>query len=157
MKTYRLVREQRLGGSLEEVPWAGPLAAMKITSPFRMNRMHPILRRILPHTGVDLAAGYGTPVRYGSPIPVRSKIALPASRLIRSIAYSAGSDIGIAGEAGFVAAGASVPFVAGGRVLPHDTQIPTRMAESSLTARAYRTPHDGGNLRPTPTVPYRGG
>ncbi len=52
-----------LGASLEEVPWAGPLGAMKITSPFRMNRMHPILRRVLPHTGVDLAAVHGTPVR----------------------------------------------------------------------------------------------
>ncbi len=34
-------------------------------------------------------------------MPVRSKIALPASRLIRSIAYSAGSDIGTASGAGF--------------------------------------------------------
>ena len=37
--------------------------------------------------------GYGTPVRYGSPRPVRSKIALPASREIRGrSSYSAGSD-----------------------------------------------------------------
>jgi murein DD-endopeptidase MepM/ murein hydrolase activator NlpD len=51
-----------LGRSLDPAPWNGPLPEMRVTSPFRMDRMHPILRRILPHTGVDLAAGYGTPV-----------------------------------------------------------------------------------------------
>ncbi|HEX8695668.1 MAG TPA: M23 family metallopeptidase [Longimicrobium sp.] len=51
------------GRSLDPVPWTGPLPSLRVTSPFRMDRMHPILRRILPHTGVDLAAGYGTPVR----------------------------------------------------------------------------------------------
>ncbi|HEX2205902.1 MAG TPA: M23 family metallopeptidase [Longimicrobium sp.] len=50
------------GRSLDPVPWAGPLAAMRVTSPFKMNRMHPILHRVLPHTGVDLAAAKGTPV-----------------------------------------------------------------------------------------------
>ena len=52
-----------LGRSLDPVAWAGPLAfAPRVTSPFRMNRMHPLLRRVLPHTGVDFAAGHGTPV-----------------------------------------------------------------------------------------------
>jgi murein DD-endopeptidase MepM/ murein hydrolase activator NlpD len=51
-----------LGRSLDPAPWSGPLPAMQVTSPFRMDRMHPILRRVLPHTGVDLAAGLGTPV-----------------------------------------------------------------------------------------------
>ena len=50
------------GRSLDPVPWTGPLATMRVTSPFKMNRMHPILRRVLPHTGVDLAAAKGTPV-----------------------------------------------------------------------------------------------
>jgi murein DD-endopeptidase MepM/ murein hydrolase activator NlpD len=50
------------GQSLDPVPWAGPLARMRVTSPFKMDRMHPILRRVLPHTGVDLAAARGTPV-----------------------------------------------------------------------------------------------
>ena len=52
-----------LGRSLDPVAWAGPLAQMRVTSPFKLDRMHPLLRRILPHTGVDFAAGYGTPVR----------------------------------------------------------------------------------------------
>lgn len=51
-----------LGRSLDAGSWATPLQRMQVTSGFRMDRMHPILRRVLPHTGVDLAAGMGTPV-----------------------------------------------------------------------------------------------
>ncbi|HEU0051957.1 MAG TPA: M23 family metallopeptidase [Longimicrobium sp.] len=51
-----------LGRSLDPVPWTGPLARMQVTSGFRLDRFHPILHKVLPHTGVDLAAGYGTPV-----------------------------------------------------------------------------------------------
>ena len=51
------------GHSLDPVPWEGPLARMQVTSPFASARFHPILHRLLPHLGVDLAAAYGTPVR----------------------------------------------------------------------------------------------
>lgn len=34
----------------------------RISSPFDNNRMHPILNRRIPHTGVDYAAPYGTPI-----------------------------------------------------------------------------------------------
>lgn len=51
------------GRSLDPVPWSGPLATMRITSSFNSSRMHPILHRVLPHLGVDLAAAWGTPVR----------------------------------------------------------------------------------------------
>ena len=34
----------------------------RISSPFDPHRMHPILRRVQPHNGVDYAAGTGTPV-----------------------------------------------------------------------------------------------
>jgi hypothetical protein len=53
----------RMGRSLDPAAWAGPLERLQVTSPFGMSRMHPILRRVLPHTGVDYAAGHGTPVR----------------------------------------------------------------------------------------------
>lgn len=39
-----------------------PLRYDHISSPFDPRRMHPILRRIHPHNGVDYAAGTGTPV-----------------------------------------------------------------------------------------------
>lgn len=52
-----------LGRSLDPAAWARPLETLRVTSPFRMDRMHPILRRVLPHTGVDYAAARGTPVR----------------------------------------------------------------------------------------------
>ena len=52
-----------LGRSLDPAAWAQPLEVARVTSPFRMDRLHPILRRVLPHTGVDFAAVYGTPVR----------------------------------------------------------------------------------------------
>lgn len=51
------------GRSLDERAWAGPLPAMRVTSGFGSRRMHPILRRILPHTGVDYGAAAGVPVR----------------------------------------------------------------------------------------------
>jgi hypothetical protein len=53
----------RMGRSLDPAAWAGPLERLQVTSPFGLARMHPILRRVLPHTGVDYAAAYGTPVR----------------------------------------------------------------------------------------------
>jgi murein DD-endopeptidase MepM/ murein hydrolase activator NlpD len=39
-----------------------PLRYDHVSSPFDLRRMHPLLRRILPHTGIDYAAGIGTPV-----------------------------------------------------------------------------------------------
>jgi murein DD-endopeptidase MepM/ murein hydrolase activator NlpD len=39
-----------------------PLRYERISSRFNLRRRHPILRRIVPHTGVDYAAGSGTPV-----------------------------------------------------------------------------------------------
>lgn len=39
-----------------------PLRYDRISSHFNPNRMHPILRRVVPHNGTDYAAGTGTPV-----------------------------------------------------------------------------------------------
>ncbi|MBW3571267.1 MAG: M23 family metallopeptidase [Gemmatimonadetes bacterium] len=52
-----------VGQSLDPKAWAGPLEVLRVSSGFRMDRMHPILRRVLPHNGIDYAAAYGTPVR----------------------------------------------------------------------------------------------
>jgi murein DD-endopeptidase MepM/ murein hydrolase activator NlpD len=52
-----------MGRSLDPAAWARPLEVAHVTSGFRLDRMHPILRRVLPHTGIDYAAAAGTPVR----------------------------------------------------------------------------------------------
>ncbi|HET8656676.1 MAG TPA: M23 family metallopeptidase [Longimicrobiaceae bacterium] len=50
------------GRSLDRHEWTSPLAiALRITSGFSTRRIHPILHRLLPHTGVDYAAAIGTP------------------------------------------------------------------------------------------------
>lgn len=51
------------GRSLGADAWVQPLESVRLSSPFGARRMHPILRRVLPHTGVDYAAPAGTPVR----------------------------------------------------------------------------------------------
>lgn len=51
------------GRSLDPAGWLGPLEERRVTSPFGLRRMHPILNRVLPHTGVDYAAPAGAPVR----------------------------------------------------------------------------------------------
>ncbi|MDI1442630.1 M23 family metallopeptidase [Polyangium sp. 6x1] len=42
--------------------WRSPLAKLRRTSPFNPRRMHPILRRPMPHQGTDFGAPQGTPV-----------------------------------------------------------------------------------------------
>lgn len=39
-----------------------PLRYDHVSSPFNPRRMHPVLHRIMPHNGIDFAAGTGTPV-----------------------------------------------------------------------------------------------
>lgn len=39
-----------------------PVPEARISSPYSMRRMHPVLKRIKPHFGTDYAAPYGTPV-----------------------------------------------------------------------------------------------
>lgn len=51
------------GRPLAPDAWSGPLATMRVTSAFGARRMHPILMRELPHSGVDLRAPAGEPVR----------------------------------------------------------------------------------------------
>jgi murein DD-endopeptidase MepM/ murein hydrolase activator NlpD len=52
-----------LGRSLDPRAWVMPIEDARVTSGFGLARMHPILRRVLPHTGVDYAAPHGTPIR----------------------------------------------------------------------------------------------
>lgn len=40
-----------------------PVVYRRISSPFDLTRLHPVLKRVRPHLGVDYAADTGTPVR----------------------------------------------------------------------------------------------
>jgi murein DD-endopeptidase MepM/ murein hydrolase activator NlpD len=42
--------------------WRTPIPNAPITSRFNMKRMHPVLHKIMPHTGMDFGAPMGTPV-----------------------------------------------------------------------------------------------
>src|SRR5690606_24629370 len=52
-----------LGRPLDGGDWLRPLPSLRVNSPYGAARLHPILGRILPHAGVDLAADAGQPVR----------------------------------------------------------------------------------------------
>lgn len=42
--------------------WRMPIPFAKVTSPFNPKRMHPVLKRVQPHNGIDFAGSTGTPV-----------------------------------------------------------------------------------------------
>lgn len=50
------------GNSLRKAFLKAPLSYRRISSKFSRNRLHPILKRRMPHLGVDYAASQGTPV-----------------------------------------------------------------------------------------------
>jgi len=51
------------GSNLQKQLLRAPLAYSRISSRFSWRRLHPILKRYMPHLGVDYAAPVGTPVR----------------------------------------------------------------------------------------------
>lgn len=59
-------REARIAARVDSVrlwiPDAAPLAAGTITSAYAPRRYHPVVRRVLPHWGLDIAAQHGAPV-----------------------------------------------------------------------------------------------
>lgn len=42
--------------------WRSPIPNAPVTSRFNMHRMHPVLHKVMPHTGVDFGAGMGVPI-----------------------------------------------------------------------------------------------
>lgn len=48
---------------LARVPSLLPVEGARVSSTYTSRRFHPVLRRVLPHRGVDFAAPHGAPVR----------------------------------------------------------------------------------------------
>jgi murein DD-endopeptidase MepM/ murein hydrolase activator NlpD len=44
-----------------------PIPGAPVTSKFNMKRMHPVLKKVMPHTGTDFGAPSGTPIGSTSP------------------------------------------------------------------------------------------
>jgi hypothetical protein len=42
--------------------WRSPIPNAPVTSKFNMHRMHPVLHKVMPHTGVDFGAAMGVPI-----------------------------------------------------------------------------------------------
>lgn len=42
--------------------WRSPIPNAPVTSKFNMRRMHPVLHKIMPHTGTDFGAAMGVPI-----------------------------------------------------------------------------------------------
>ncbi len=51
------------GRPLKKMFLRSPLPYSRVTSQFSLNRFHPLLKRVMPHWGIDLGAPEGTPVR----------------------------------------------------------------------------------------------
>jgi murein DD-endopeptidase MepM/ murein hydrolase activator NlpD len=47
--------------------WRKPIPGAPITSKFNPKRMHPVLHKVMPHTGTDFGAPTGTPIGASSP------------------------------------------------------------------------------------------
>jgi murein DD-endopeptidase MepM/ murein hydrolase activator NlpD len=50
------------GKSLRKAFMRRPINIGRISSPFSLRRMDPVLKKVRPHTGTDFAAPYGTPI-----------------------------------------------------------------------------------------------
>lgn len=84
------------GHATYEGGWRKPIPTAPMTSPYNLKRMHPILKKIMPHLGIDFGAPVGTPVGASSYGTVSFVGFLgPTGNLVK-IAHSDGVETGYA-------------------------------------------------------------
>jgi murein DD-endopeptidase MepM/ murein hydrolase activator NlpD len=63
---FRGTKERGYFNAIGQAPyeggWRKPIPGAPVTSPFNLNRMHPVLKRRMPHTGVDFGCAAGVPI-----------------------------------------------------------------------------------------------
>lgn len=64
--------------------WRVPIPGAPVTSKFNMKRMHPVLNKVMPHTGTDFGAPSGTPIGSTAPGTVSYRgYAGPSGNLVK--------------------------------------------------------------------------
>ncbi len=76
--------------------WRKPVPGAPVTSKFNMKRMHPVLKKVMPHTGTDFGVPFGDPIGASAPGKV-SFIgpAGPSGNLVK-VAHEGGYETGYA-------------------------------------------------------------
>jgi murein DD-endopeptidase MepM/ murein hydrolase activator NlpD len=72
-------------------PRGSPVVGGVVTSGASRARFHPILRRVMPHTGVDIGAAAGSPIRATADGLVSSRFASPTYGLGLDLDHGGGS------------------------------------------------------------------
>jgi murein DD-endopeptidase MepM/ murein hydrolase activator NlpD len=84
------------GRSPHQGGWRKPIPGAPITSHFNLKRLHPILKKVVPHLGTDFGAPMGTPIGASAPGTVISLgYAGPAGNLVK-IEHAGGIETGYA-------------------------------------------------------------
>jgi murein DD-endopeptidase MepM/ murein hydrolase activator NlpD len=84
------------GRSPHEGGWRKPIPGAPITSHFNLKRLHPILKKVVPHLGTDFGAPTGTPVGASAPGTITYVgYAGPAGNLVK-IEHPGGVETGYA-------------------------------------------------------------
>lgn len=76
--------------------WRKPIPDAPVTSKFNMKRMHPVLNKVMPHTGTDFGAPSGTPIGATSPGVVSFRGPAGASGNLVKVKHDGGYESGYA-------------------------------------------------------------
>jgi murein DD-endopeptidase MepM/ murein hydrolase activator NlpD len=84
------------GRSPHQGGWRKPIPGAPITSHFNLKRLHPILKKVVPHLGTDFGAPMGTPIGASAPgTVIHLGYAGPAGNLVK-IEHAGGIETGYA-------------------------------------------------------------